>query len=479
MMLSKRTLCLTSLSMLASSYSSVLAQTLGATQTPNILLIVADDLGYGDVGCYGQELIRTPHIDSLARHGVRMTNFYAGTSVSAPSRASLMTGLHTGHTNIRGNLEIQPEGQAPLEDRATLASVLAERGYRTGIFGKWGLGFPGSMAEPVDRGFDTFVGYNCQRMAHYYYPTHLWRNERRGQEVIRERFLLDGNADDARQTYAPEVIQAEAVRFIREAHAEQRPFLAMMTYTLPHAELNLPHDSIYHYYRQRLTPRPWDGRDGYPSSEDAHASFAAMVERLDSYIGELCCLLNELGIADNTLIVFTSDNGPHSEGGADPQYFKSSGPLRGIKRALYEGGIRVPLVATWAGKIPQGLILETPGAFWDMLPTLAEIGDADAPKDIDGISLAGLWQSGMDNAVPNDRVLYWEFHEEGGRMALRQGKWKLIAQQVKSGKPIYELYDLEADLGETTNLVNKYPKRFKRLKSLLHAQRTEASLFKL
>lgn len=446
-------------------------------ERPNIIFIIADDLGYGDLGCYGQKLIRTPHIDALAERGVRMTDFYAGTSVSAPSRASLMTGLHTGHTNIRGNLEIKPEGQAPLENRPTLASILQAKGYRTGIFGKWGLGYPGSMSEPVDRGFDTFFGYNCQRMAHYYYPTHLWSNTRIGAEVKRERVELTSNANDGRQIYAPELIQQEAIRFIQEAHQRQEPFLAMMTYTLPHAELNLPHDSIYQYYRGRLEPRAWDGRDGYPASEDAHASFAAMVERLDRYVGELEALLQELGIADNTLVVLTSDNGPHREGGADPEYFKSSGPLRGVKRALYEGGIRVPLIAAWGKTIPQGTTLNTPAALWDMLPTFAEITSADTPDDIDGQSLLRLWQ-GKQRGKGKDRVLYWEFHEEGGRMAIRQGQWKLIAQQVKSGQPIYELYNLKNDIGETTNLVQQKPKVFARLKRLLHEQRTESDLFK-
>lgn len=474
-MLSKRTLCLTSLSAMISSMGMLMAQT---TQAPNIIFIVADDLGYGDVGCYGQKLIRTPHIDALAQRGVRMTDFYAGTSVSAPSRAALMTGLHTGHTNIRGNREILPEGQAPLEGRPTLASVLQAKGYRTGIFGKWGLGYPGSMAEPVDRGFDTFFGYNCQREAHYYYPTHLWLNKRRGEVIQRERVKLSDNANNARVTYAPELIQQEAVQFIRQAHEEKKPFLAMMTYTLPHAELNLPHDSIYQYYRGRLEPRPWDGRDGYPASEDAHASFAAMVERLDSYVGQLEKLLQELGIADNTLIVFTSDNGPHLEGGANPEYFNSSGPLRGVKRALYEGGIRVPLIAAWGERIPKGITLNTPAAFWDMLPTLAEVASAEVPIDIDGRSLLDLWREGKQKTKDKDRVLYWEFHEEGGRMAIRQGEWKLIAQQVKSGQPVYELYNLKTDIGETKNLVTAKPKVFARLKRLLHAQRTESEMFK-
>lgn len=460
--------------------SSLLSTATLSAQAPNILFILADDLGYGDIGSYGQQLIRTPHLDALARDGVRMTNFYAGCAVSAPSRASLMTGLHTGHTRIRGNREIEPEGQATMATRPTIASILQAQGYRTGLFGKWGLGFPGSGAEPTDRGFDTFFGYNCQRQSHHYYPEYLWQSHRQADGTIQtHRVDLPDNRHNGRQVYAPELIQSEAIRFIRESVQHHRPFLAMMTYTLPHAELNLPHDSLYDYYRQRLTPRPWDGRDGYPPSEDAHASFAAMVERLDRYVGALRTELTALGVADNTVIIFTSDNGAHLEGGADPTYFGSSGPLRGFKRDLYEGGIRVPLLATWPGIFPAGRTVDTPAAMWDMLPTLADLADAPvAAQSLDGQTLAPLWRDSLPND-PKQRTFYWELHEEGGKIALRQGNLKLIALNLRSGAPQYELYDLATDPGEQHNLIAQRPNDAARLIRLMYASRRPSALFPL
>lgn len=440
---------------------------------PNVVFILADDLGYGDIGCYGQQLIKTPRIDSLSRAGMRFTDFYAGCSVSAPSRASLMTGLHTGHTRVRGNKEYQPEGQAPMADRATLGSLFRKAGYATGIFGKWGLGYPGSNAEPLDRGFDEFYGYNCQRESHSYYPEHLWGN--------RTKVELPENAQDARQTYAPHLIQAEALKFIKQSAEQQKPFFAMLTYTLPHAELNLPHDGAYEYYQGKLTPKPWKGGPGgYASTPDAHASFAAMVTLLDTYVGQVIDQLKALGVADNTLIIFTSDNGPHLEGGADPAYFNGNGPLRGHKRDLYEGGIRIPMIAAWTGKIRPGSECKTPGAFWDFMPTFASllnVKPAERPQT-DGANLLPLLL-GKRNApiAKKPRSLYWEFHEEGGKMAMRQGKWKLVALKVDSGTPVYELYDLSKDLGEETNLADKYPQLVKKLALTMVGMRTTSELF--
>lgn len=437
-------------------------------QHPNIVFILADDLGYGDLGCYGQQLIATPHIDSLSRVGMRMTDFYAGCSVSAPSRASLMTGLHTGHTHIRGNKEINPEGQAPMSETQTLATMLQARGYRTGIFGKWGLGYPGSGAEPLDKGFDVFFGYNCQRQSHSYYPDHLWRG--------RERVEFAGNSSQL-HTYAPDTIQREGLEFIRKSAGRGEPFFAMLTYTLPHAELRIPEDSVYRHYADRLVPKAWQAYPGasYASSPNAHASFAAMVSRLDSYVGEVIDLLKELGIDDNTLIIFTSDNGAHTEGGADPAYFQSSGPLRGTKRALYEGGIRVPMIAAWAGHIPKGTTSDTPAAFWDMIPTLSELtGNTEGE---DGISILPIWLGEQAPEEYNMRPLYWEFHEEGGRMAIRQGQYKLVAQQVDSSTPTYELYDLSVDLGEQHNIASEHPELLKQLTEAMWSMRTPSRLF--
>ncbi|MCK5693929.1 MAG: sulfatase-like hydrolase/transferase, partial [Bacteroidales bacterium] len=306
---------------------------------PNIIYILADDLGYGDLSCYGQEKFSTPHLDQLAMDGIRFTRHYSGSTVCAPSRSVLMTGLHTGHTPIRGNQEVKPEGQWPLPASAeTLAERLKEVGYVTGAFGKWGLGFPGSEGDPVKQGFDRFFGYNCQRYAHRYYPEYLWENE--------EKVYLEGNDWSSTVSYAPDMIQQKTIDFIRE-HRDTS-FFAFVPIVIPHAELIVPDDDIYQQYLGKFPETPYVGRPGadygpdmiismYCSQENPHATFAAMVHRIDRYVGEIVIELEELGLSENTIIMFTSDNGPHMEGGADPRFFNSNGGLRGFKRDLYEG----------------------------------------------------------------------------------------------------------------------------------------------
>ncbi len=435
---------------------------------PNVVFILADDLGYGDITPYGQKLIETPHLQKMAEEGMRFTDFYAGCSVSAPSRASLMTGLHTGHTQIRGNKEIKPEGQAPMGDKPTLANLFKQAGYQTGIFGKWGLGYPSSGTEPLDKGFDTFTGYNCQRESHLYYPLHLWRD--------RDKVLFPENGHGARRTYSGHFIHKDALRFIEQSAEKKEPFFAMLTYTLPHAELNLPHDSLYKHYRQKLEPKPWTSKweGDYPNTEDAHASFAAMVAQLDEYVGEVEAKLKQLGIADNTIVIFASDNGPHREGGADPEYFDSNGPLRGIKRDLYEGGIRVPLIVKWPKAIKAGSTNNSPGAFWDFYPTFAALTNQKASTN-DGINLLPAWLHGK--TIAPERSLYWEFHESGGSMAIRQGKWKLVALGLDTNSPKYELYDLSNDIGETHDLTNQYPQILKKLRGEMERMHLPSQLF--
>lgn len=301
----------------------------GCEKTPerpmNVVYILADDLGYGDVGCYGQQIIKTPNIDRMAAEGMLFTQHYAGCTVSAPSRCSLMTGLHTGHTQVRGNREITPEGQQPMrEDTYTLGKLMKSAGYTTGIFGKWGLGNPGSVSIPNKMGFDEFYGYNCQRQSHSFYPDHLWHNE--------EKVLFPENENNACKTYSQDLIHEQALKFIRD-HKEQ-PFFAMLTYTLPHAELNLPHDSIYKMYENSFEETPYIGKfdkvyGGYNTSEKPLASFAAMVSRLDKYVGDVMAELKELGLDKNTIVIFTSDNGPHHEGGADPDFSRVTDLLGG------------------------------------------------------------------------------------------------------------------------------------------------------
>lgn len=447
--------------------SSILSLQAQNKQHPNVVFILADDLGYGDIGCYGQKLIETPNIDALSKQGMLFTNFYAGCSVSAPSRASLMTGMHTGHTEIRGNKEIKPEGQAPMASRPTLADIFRNAGYTTGIFGKWGLGYPGSGAEPQDRGFERFYGYNCQRESHLYYPTHLWSN--------RDKVLFPENKNDRRKEYAPHYIQQAGLKFIAESAKANRPFFAMLTYTLPHAELNLPDGDLYHKYASKLTPLTWEPKyqGDYPASKNAHAAFAAMVEQLDRYVGEVKQKLTDLGIAENTIIIFTSDNGPHKEGGADPEYFDSNGPLRGVKRSLYEGGIRVPMIAVWPKHIKAGSIHSGAGAFWDFHQTFSSLLAQKYKSD--GINLLPALTQGK--SLPKQRAMYWEFHEEGGRQAIRKGKWKLIKQGINTETPTFELYDLDRDISESQNLSGIYPEVVSRLEREMQDMRTTSVTF--
>lgn len=313
------------------------------TDRPNIIFILADDMGYGDLGCYGQRLIQTPNLDAMAKQGLRFTQFYAGTAVCAPSRSSFITGQHSGHTPIRGNKGVEPEGQWPIPDSAvTIAEVLKKGGYVTGDFGKWGLGPVASTGDPLKQGFDKFYGYNCQTKAHNYFPDHLWEND--------TRIDFAGNTPNSFSDYSPDLIQQKALTFIKEQ--KDKPFFLFLSYTLPHAALQAPKgDSLFAKYRKLFNeeeqPVPdamWTGK-GYQPQPYPRAAYAAMVSRLDIYVGQVLQKLREYGIDKNTLVIFSSDNGPHKEGGNDPAYFKSSGPLRGIKRDLYEGGIREPFIA--------------------------------------------------------------------------------------------------------------------------------------
>lgn len=431
----------------------------------NVIYILADDLGYGDIGCYGQQKIKTPNIDRMAQEGMLFTQHYAGCTVSAPSRCSLMTGLHTGHSQIRGNKEIKPEGQQPMtEDTYTLGKLMKSAGYTTGIFGKWGLGYPGSTSVPANMGFDEFFGYNCQRQAHSYYPDHLWHNN--------DTVFLHENDNEGRKIYSQDLIHEQALNFIRDN--KDKPFYAMLTYTLPHAELNLPHDSIYQMYENAFEEVPYDGKMGYHPSEKPYASFAAMVTRLDKYVGDVMAELKELGLDKNTIVIFTSDNGPHREGGANPDYFRSYGPLKGVKRDVYEGGIRVPMIAWGPENIKAGVKSEHISAFWDVMPTLAELTGVTLPEASDGISfLPTLLSKGKQK---QHDYLYWEFHELNGREALRSGNWKLIRQPVV-GETILELYDLSSDIHEDNNLAQQNPEKVKELEVLMDGARTESPLF--
>lgn len=435
---------------------------------PNILFILADDLGYGDLGCYGQQRFSTPHIDALAAQGIRFTQCYSGTTVSAPSRSCLMTGTHSGHTPIRGNVELQPEGQFPLpDDAASLFLGLKQAGYRTGAFGKWGLGFIGSTGDPARQGVDRFYGYNCQLLAHSYYPDHLWSDS--------ERVELEDNTDAVpygEGSYAPDLIHREALRFIDE-QKEGEPFMLFYPTTIPHAELIVPEDSIMQRFRGAYPETPYHGcdsgpafrRGGYCSQTHPRAAFAAMVTRLDHYVGELVEKLREKGMLENTLIVFASDNGPHMEGGADPDFFDSNGILRGYKRDLYEGGIRVPMIAVWPGRIAPGTTTDFACAFWDIPYTFADAAGAPAPEG-DGLSLLPLLE-GREGIQQQHDHLYFEFMEMGGRQAVRQGPWKLLHLGIRSDAPRWELYNIDEDPSEEHDLAAEHPEKVEELRALM------------
>jgi arylsulfatase A-like enzyme len=432
---------------------------------PNIIFILADDLGYGDLGCYGQKKIKTPNIDALAAAGMRFTQHYSGSTVCAPSRSVLMTGMHTGHTPIRGNKDAQPEGQYPISsDVITLAEILKKAGYATGAFGKWGLGPPASEGDPLNQGFDRFFGYFCQRFAHNYYPYYLWDNDK--------KLMLDENKGNLEGIYAPLLIQKEVLAFIEKN--KDNPFFAYVPSIIPHAELKAPEKNMRKYRGKFEPEKVYKGCDpgcngyklgGYGSQPESHAAFAAMVDLLDEQVGEIVSKIKVLGLDQNTIILFSSDNGPHLEGGADPDYFDSNGILRGYKRDLYEGGIRVPMIVAWPGKVKPGSRTDHISAFWDVLPTLGEITAVKPPEDIDGISFLPTL---MGNEQAQHDYLYWEFHERGGRRAIRKDQWKLVYYDVKTGNPNpAELYNLVADPGEEKNLAGVYPEMVEKLTALM------------
>jgi arylsulfatase A len=400
---------------------------------PNVIFILADDLGYGDLGCFGQRLIQTPHIDQLAKEGMRFTQAYAGATVCAPSRCSLMTGMHNGHAAIRGNREIKPEGQEPMPaDTFTVAHLMKRAGYSTGLIGKWGLGFPGSVSTPDKMGFEYFFGYNCQREAHEYYPEHLWRNN--------DKVLLHS------QKYSHDLMADEALEFVRRN--KDRPFFLELAFTIPHMKLQVP------------DLEPYD-KATWP---DDLKKLAAMITRLDGDVGRLMTLLKELHLDENTLVFFASDNGA----AYNDELFNHSGPLRGSKRDMYEGGVRSPTIARWPGKIKSGVVSEQVWTFYDFLPTMADLTGQQPPAGLDGISILPALLEDKDVEHP---PLYFEFHERGFDQAARMGDWKA----VRNGRqqPI-ELYDLQSDLAEKHDVAAQHPDIVKQFANFLSTARTES-----
>jgi len=415
---------------------------------PNFVYVMVDDAGYGDFSCFGQKKFKTPSVDRMAKEGMKLTDFYSSSTVCAPSRCSLMTGMHTGHALVRGNKEVKPEGQSPLADSAqTVPEVLKKAGYVSGMFGKWGLGAPGSEGDPMNQGFDRFYGLNCQRQSHNFYPTHVWSD--------RKKVQLD------RKHYSHTLIADECLKFIRAN--KDKPFFCYVPFTIPHAAMQAPEERVAPWRKKFPEFENVTGRYGGSVIKNPVAAFAAMMTLMDEDVGRILDLLGELEIEENTLVIFTSDNGPHKEGGHKPDFFDSNGPLKGYKRDLYEGGIRVATTAWWPGKIKAGSTSAHLAAGWDLLPTLCELAGMTKPKGIDGVSFAPTLL-GQTKKQEKREYLYWEFHERGGKQAVRMGKWKGIRLNVRKNKdaPI-ELYDLSKDIGEEKNLADKHPDLVKKM----------------
>jgi len=462
-------------------------QVLGAQQgpaaaRPNIVYILADDLGYGEVGAYGQTRIRTPAIDALARDGMRFTQHYAGSPVCAPSRATLLTGWHTGHGYVRDNYELggwlddEERGQLPLEPGTmTLGRFLQQAGYVTAVVGKWGLGGPGSTVVPTRQGFDLFLGFLDQKQAHNYYPTHLWRNEERfplrnAYFSPHQRFVGDDPTDPKayeryRGTdYAIDVMADEALAFVRANR--DRPFFLYLAYTIPHLALQVPESTLAEY-AGAFPETPYPGDHGYLPHRTPRAAYAAMITHMDHQIARLMLLLDSLGLTERTLVMFSSDNGPTYTGGVDTEFFESTAGLRGLKGSVYEGGIRVPFIARWPGKVPAGATSDQVSAFWDVLPTIAELLQTAPPPGIDGVSfLPSLL--GRSGQVPHP-PLYWEYHGLWkGAQAVRIGRWKgvRLGAHERPDAPI-ELYDLETDPFETQDVAVRHPEVVARIDSVM------------
>ncbi len=452
------------------------------TDKPNVIYILADDLGYGDLGCYGQTAIQTPNIDRLAAEGMLFTQHYSGCTVSAPSRSTLLTGQHTGHTPIRGNRElVDQEGQLPLPSETyTMAEMFKDAGYSTGAFGKWGLGYPGSEGDPNMQGFDEFYGYNCQRQAHRYYPKHLWHNQ--------EKVILEGNDFTNMAVYAPDVIHEQTIEYIKTQATAGTPFFAYMAIVQPHAELIAPDDEIMAMYRGKFEETPFVSPHAaaeygaenfdekyYASQPEPRATYAAMVTRIDRYVGEVLTTLEELGIADNTIIIFSSDNGNHVEGGHNPEYFDSNGISRGNKRDLTEGGIRTPMIVRWSGTVEAGSTTDHISAFWDVMPTMAEVAGLEPLTTTDGISMLATLIGKEQAQHPH---LYWEYAMGKGGMAVRMNQWKAVRMGLnKKPNAAIELYDVVNDPSESCNVAADHPEVIAQIEAIMAQEHVPSEVF--
>lgn len=464
-----------------------------ADPQPNVVFILADDLGYRELGSFGQKRIRTPHLDEFARQGMRLTQHYSGNAVCAPSRCVLMTGKHPGHAIVRSNKSTPPEGQYPIPDsEVTIAELLRDQGYTTGAFGKWGLGGPDSDGRPLRQGMDRFFGYNCQSHAHSYYPSYLWDNSKRipllNEPPIPGHASLKRGADtsDPRsydrfkgQDYAPDRINAAALEFVRAN--KDRPFFLYYPTVIPHIALHVPDEELKPYLKMGWNDPPFTREQGggYTPHFTPRAAYAAMISRMDRYIGNLLKLLDELDLADNTLVVFSSDNGTtHLGREVDYEFFESVGELRGLKGSLYEGGVRVPTIVRWPGRVAAGTTHDRISGFEDWMPTLMDaVGSKETvPKETDGISLLPTLLGTSQSERP---YLYREFPSYGGQQTIRVGKWKAVRQNMQKGNLEIELYDINLDISEQNDVAEDYPEIVNRLAQLMERVRTPSNVFPL
>lgn len=469
---------------------------------PNIIYILADDLGYGDLGCYGQTRIETPNIDRLAASGIRFTQHYSGAPVCAPSRCVLLTGKHMGHAAIRGNDEWGSrgnvwdyqamladstlEGQSPMpESETTVAQLLKTAGYTNGIVGKWGLGAPQTNSTPLHKGFDFFYGYNCQRQAHTYYPVHLYKNNRRvylGNDTVAPNTPLAKGADPydlnsyrkyTLKNYAPDLMFQEITGFVKENKA--KPFFLFWATPIPHAAIQAPPRWVDYYVKKFGDEKPYTGNQGYFPHRYPHAGYAAMISYLDEQVGQLVQQLKDLGIYENTLIIFTSDNGPTYTGGTDSPWFNSGGPFKCEygwgKGFTHEGGMRVPMIASWPGQIKKARTSDHISGFQDVLPTFCDLANIKTPEYADGISFLPELKG---KKQPAHEYLYWEFPETGGQQAVRIEKWKGIRQNIAKGNLKIELYNLETDLQELNDISASHPEMVKRMEQIMAKEHVQA-----
>jgi arylsulfatase A-like enzyme len=445
------------------------------TSKPNIIYIMADDLGYGDVGCYGQEVIQTPNIDQMAEQGIKFTQHYAANTVSAPSRCGLMTGMHMGHAEVRGNMEVDPSGQMPISDSTvTVAEMLKKAGYTTAMIGKWGLGVENTSGEPNKQGFDFYYGYLDQVLAHNYYPEYLLRNGKK-EYLDNEVQYLDPDAwHDGLESYSTKKVDYSHDLFTKEAlnyleDKQDTTFFLYLPYTIPHNNGGAPEGR-----KQEVPDMGIYADKDWPHDRKG---YAAMITRMDKDIGRLMGKLKKLGLEKNTLVVFTSDNGPMKESHGFTRFFDSNGPFRGGKRDLYEGGIRVPHIAKWPGKIKAGRTTDHLSAFWDFFPTACEVAGIEPPEYVDGISyLPEL----LGKKQPKHEYLYWEFPAAGGKQAIRKGKWKAIRNNLYDNPeaPV-ELYNLKKDVAESDNIAEQHPEKVEEMKKLMEEARTYDPNWKL